>query len=96
MTAYLIVDTDLTHPDIYEEYKRQAKPLAEQYGGEYLVRGGAMTVKEADLWQPHRMVVVRFPSAENARNFYDSPEYQKVLAISKQSARRTVVLVEGF
>ena len=30
MPAYLIVDTDLTAPERYEDYKRQAKPLAEQ------------------------------------------------------------------
>ena len=34
MAAYLSVDTDLTNPDRYEDYKRQAKPLAEQYGGQ--------------------------------------------------------------
>lgn len=96
MSAYLIVDTDLTDPDRYEDYKRQAKPLAEQYGGEYLVRGGAMSIKENDLWSPTRMVVVRFPSTEKAQAFYESTEYQKILQISKASARRTVVLVEGF
>jgi len=42
------------------------------------------------------MVVVRFPSTEKAKAFYESPEYQKILDISKESARRTVVLVEGF
>ncbi len=96
MAAFLIVDTELTQPERYEDYKRQAKPLAEQYGGEYLVRGGAMDVKENDLWAPARMVVVRFPSTEKAQAFYNSPEYQKILAISQESARRTVVLVEGF
>lgn len=96
MTAYLVVDTDLTNPERYEDYKRLAKPLAEQYGGEYLVRGGAMVVKENDLWTPTRMVVVRFPSTEKAKAFYESAEYQKILSISKDSARRTVVLVEGF
>lgn len=96
MAAYLIVDTDLTHPERYEDYKREAKPLAERYGGEYLVRGGAMTIQENDLWTPTRMVVVRFPSADQARAFYESAEYQKILAISKASARRTVVLVEGL
>jgi uncharacterized protein (DUF1330 family) len=96
MPAYLIVDTDLTHPERYEDYKRQAKPLAEQYGGEYLVRGGAMDLKEHDLWRPTRMVVVRFPSTEKAQAFYHSPEYQEVLKISKEAARRTVVLVEGL
>ena len=70
MPAYLIVDTDLTAPERYEDYKRQAKPLAEQYGGEYLVRGGAMDLKENDLWSPTRMVVVRFPSVEKAQAFY--------------------------
>jgi uncharacterized protein (DUF1330 family) len=96
MAAYLVVDTELTHPDLYEDYKRQAKPLAEQHGGEYLARGGAMTLKETDLWQPQRLVIIRFPSAEQANRFYDSPEYQKVLQISKQAARRTVVVLEGL
>lgn len=96
MAAYLIVDTELTQPERYEDYKRQAKPLAEQYGGEYLVRGGAMDLKESDLWKPQRMVVVRFPSVEKAQAFYNSSEYQQVLQISKESARRTVVLVEGL
>ncbi len=96
MAAYLIVDSDLTRPERYEDYKRQAKPLAEQYGGEYLVRGGAMAIQENDLWSPTRMVVVRFPSVEKAKAFYESAEYQQVLLISKESARRTVVLVEGL
>ena len=70
--------------------------LAEQHGGEYLARGGAMSLKETDLWKPQRLVIIRFPSAEQANRFYDSPEYQKVLQISKQAARRTVVVLEGL
>lgn len=96
MSAYLVVDTDLTHPERYEDYKRLAKPLVEQYGGEYLARGGDITRKETDLWDPVRLVLIRFPSADQARRFYDSSEYQKVLQISKESARRTVVILEGI
>ena len=95
MAAYLVVDSHLTDPTLYEQYKLQAKPLAEKHGGEYLVRGGNMVVKESALWSPTRMVLVRFPSMEQAQAFYDSPEYQKVLEISKQSAQRSVVIVEG-
>ena len=40
MAAYLVVDTDLTNPEAYEEYKLKARPIAEKYGGEYLARGG--------------------------------------------------------
>lgn len=96
MTAYLVVDSQLTDPVLYEQYKVRAKPIAEKYGGEYLARGGEMTLKETDLWSPTRMVLIRFPSAEQANRFYDSPEYQEVLKISKQSARRTVLVLEGL
>ena len=95
MAAYLIADTQLTDPEVYEEYKRKARPLAEQHGGEYVVRGGDMILKEADLWSPSRLVVVRFPSVDKARAFYESAEYQHALGISRRSARRTVVIVEG-
>jgi len=95
MAAYLVVDTLLDNPELYEDYKRLARPLAERFGGEYLARGGEMTLKETDLWSPTRLVLVRFPDAQSANRFYDSPEYQEVLKISKQSARRTVVVLEG-
>lgn len=95
MTAYLVVDTDLTNPELYETYKLKARPIAESYGGEYLARGGAMSLKETTLWSPKRMVLVKFPSAEQAEKFYQSPEYQEVLKISLQSAKRTVFILEG-
>ena len=96
MTAYLVVDSHLTDPTLYEQYKLQARPLAEKHGGQYLARGGAMSVKESALWSPRRMVLIRFPSVAQAEAFYQSPEYQKVLQISKQSAERTVVILEGI
>lgn len=96
MTAYLVVDTDLTNPELYETYKLKAKPIAEKFGGEYLARGGAMSVKENKLWSPTRMVLVKFQSKEQAEKFYNDAEYQEVLKISAQSANRTVVIIEGI
>ena len=96
MSAFLVVDTDLIDPEHYELYKQQAKPIAEQYGGQYLARGGAMEFLETDLWRPHRMVLIRFDSAKQARRFYHSPEYQAVLPISRKAARRTLILLEGL
>ena len=40
MPAYLVVDSQLTDPEHYEQYKLRAKPIVEQFGGEYLARGG--------------------------------------------------------
>lgn len=96
MATYLIVDTLLDKPELYEEYKLKAKPLVEQYGGEYLARGGQLTLRETDLWSPTRMVLIRFPDSQSANLFYDSAEYQAILPISRQSARRTMIMLEGI
>jgi len=96
MAAYLVVDTVLTNPDLYETYKAKARPLAEKYGGRYLARGGKLSIKEDALWTPTRMVLVEFPTAADAHAFYGSDEYQKLLEVSRQSANRTVVVLEGI
>lgn len=96
MAAYLVVDTELTKPEMYETYKLKAKPLVEKYGGEYLARGGQLSVKESKLWTPTRMVLIRFPSVADAETFYHSDEYQEVLQIGLQSANRTLFILEGL
>ena len=96
MAAYLIVDTVLEDPGLYEEYKSKARPIVERFGGEYLARGGSMTLRETDLWSPQRLVLVRFPDVETANRCLDSIEYQEILQISKRSARRSVVIVDGL
>jgi uncharacterized protein (DUF1330 family) len=95
MAAYLIVDTLLNDAGLYEEYKLKVKPLVERFGGEYLARGGRMTLRETDLWSPSRLVLIRFSDVQTANRFLDSFEYQQILTISKKSARRTAVVLEG-
>lgn len=95
MAAYLIADTHLTDPAQYEEYKVRAKAAAEKYGGQYLARGGQLSIKESDLWSPTRIVIIRFESYAQANQFYDSADYQSVLPYSQRAAKRTVLIVEG-
>jgi uncharacterized protein (DUF1330 family) len=96
MAAYLLVDTLLDNADLYEQYKLKAKPLIEKFGGEYLARGGRMTLRETDLWSPSRLVLIRFSDVETANRCLDSVEYQQILPISKKSARRTAIVLEGL
>ena len=95
MAAYLIVDTLLSDAALYEQYKLKARALIEKFGGEYLARGGHMTLRETELWSPSRLVLVKFPDVETANRCLDSIEYQQIFAISKKSARRTAVILEG-
>ena len=70
--AYLIADTKIHDPEKYEVYKRLAKPIVEEFGGEYIVREGRLDVAQADLWSPSRLVVIRFPNRDAALAFLSS------------------------
>jgi uncharacterized protein (DUF1330 family) len=96
MPAYLIVDTLIENADEYEKYKALAKPIAEQYGGVYRVRGGEMDVIETDLWSPTRMVIIEFPDMQSARAFVDSEEYAPVKPLRRNNARCTLVILDGL
>lgn len=94
MSAYIIADVDVTDPQQYEEYKRWSSAAMQTHGAEVLVRGGAATVLEGD-WQPSRIVVLRFPSVEAARAFYDSPEYRRAREARAGAAVMRMIAVEG-
>lgn len=94
MSAFLVVDVTVHDTDRYMEYARQAHPLVEKHGGRYQVRGGETRVLEGD-WHPQRLVVVEFPSRENALAFVNDPGYVEVAAIRHASATTNMVLAEG-
>ena len=94
MTAYVIVDINVTDPVHYEEYKKLASPTVELYGGRYIARGGRTETLEGD-WMPSRLVILQFDSIDQARKWLDSPEYSAVKAIRHQTADSRMVVVEG-
>lgn len=94
MPAYLIAEVDVADTAAYEEYKKFTPGAVAAYGGKFIVRGGTVDSKEGG-WKPARLVVVEFASMEQARKFYDSPEYAPALAIRLKAAKSRLVLVEG-
>ena len=95
MSAWLVVDTKITNPEAYEEYKALAGPMVAKHGGTYRARGGELDVVEDDLWSPTRIVIVEFPDIEAARLFAYSEYYAPVAAIRHANADCTVVIVDG-
>ena len=75
MPAYIIVDVEMTEKEGYEEYRSQVPATIAAYGGRFLVRGGALEVLEG-TWSPKRCVILEFPSLEQAKAWYHSPEYK--------------------
>jgi uncharacterized protein (DUF1330 family) len=94
MPAYLISTIEVTDPAGYEEYRRLVAPVLARYGGKFIVRGGKIDYLEG-TWQPKRVVVVQFDSAQQARAFSDSPEYAPAKAIRQRTSNSSVIVVEG-
>ena len=95
MPAYAIFDIVVTDPERYEDYKKLAPPAIAAYGGKYLVRGGQLDALEGD-WNPSRIVVLEFPTAEHAKAWIDSPEYREARALRHATASTNAILVEGL
>jgi uncharacterized protein (DUF1330 family) len=94
MPAYVIGEVEIADLQAYQEYAKRVPETIAKHGGRYLVRGGAVESKEGG-WNPKRVVVLEFPTMDQARKWYHSPEYGPVLAIRLKCAEAKLILVEG-
>jgi uncharacterized protein (DUF1330 family) len=93
--AYIIVEVNITDPEQFKQYMAHAPACVKAAGGEYLVRGGKHEALEGD-WQPHRVVLLKFPSYEQAKSFYDDGPYREVRKLRLGATDYfNMVLVEG-
>lgn len=95
MKAYFIANITVTDAEAFKEYQVAVPQTIADYGGRYLIRGGAAEQVEGD-WMPNRIVVLEFPDKETAKKWYHSPEYQKVLPVRLANATGSAILVEGI
>jgi uncharacterized protein (DUF1330 family) len=94
MTAYAIVNVEVTDSAGYAEYSKSAPATIAAFGGRFLTRGGATDVLEGE-WIPKRVVVLEFPDVATLKAWYYSAEYQKLLGVRKRTARSDFVIIEG-
>jgi uncharacterized protein (DUF1330 family) len=93
--AYIIVEMNITNLDQYKKYMASAQEAVKAAGGEYLARGGRHETLEGD-WKPHRVGVLRFPSFEQAKAFYDGEQYTQSRKLRAGATEYfNMVLVEG-
>jgi uncharacterized protein (DUF1330 family) len=94
MKAYVIVTVAVQDPERYKDYIKAATPTVAAHGGRYIVRGGRAEKLEGDV-TINRIVVLEFPSYQQAKNWYESAEYRAALAIRQSFATGSLILVEG-
>jgi uncharacterized protein (DUF1330 family) len=94
MAAYVIVEVEVLDKEKYDVYRPLAAKAIAQYGGKYIVRGGPSEALEG-TWTPGRLVILEFASPDQAKAWYNSPEYREARALRKGAARVQMVAVEG-
>ena len=94
MAGYIIADVQVHEPEEYEEYRRQVMPTLERYGGRFLVRGGKTETLEGE-WTPGRLVVIEFESAERAKEWWASAEYERPKALRQRLSTTNMIMAEG-
>ena len=94
MPAYIIAEVDVTDPAGFEEYRKQVPATIQKYGGRYVVRGGNTKTLEGG-WAPKRLVVIEFPSVEQAQRWYDCEEYRAPKTLRIKTTHSRLILAEG-
>jgi uncharacterized protein (DUF1330 family) len=95
MFGYIIASINVHDPREYREYLAGFMDAFRPYDGEILVATDNSEVLEGE-WPAKRTVVLKFPSVDIAKEWYESKEYQKVAQHRFRSARSNVILVDGF
>jgi uncharacterized protein (DUF1330 family) len=94
MSAYIIVEIEVTDPAGYEQYKNLAGETVEKYGGKYIVRGGKTEVLEGN-WKPKRIVILEFPTVTHAKEWLNSEEYREPRKMRHRTAKTNMLVIEG-
>ncbi|KQV58370.1 MULTISPECIES: DUF1330 domain-containing protein [unclassified Caulobacter] len=94
MTAYFVLDLTIRDFRGFAPYMAAIPAFIEKHGGRYIVQGAEPLVMEGD-WTPERVVVIEFPSRENAEAFLNDPERQDLFAIRHRTTTSKLILVDG-
>jgi len=95
MSAYIIAQITIHDRAEYEKYSAGFLEVFSSFKGELLVVSEDPIVVEGD-WPYTRTVLLRFPSADEARRWYESPEYQTLAQHRFRASKANAVIVEGL
>ena len=94
MSGYLIANYKITNPQAYKAYGAAVGTTILAHGGEILVAGPGSEIVEGS---PEPVsVIVKFPSVQALREWYDSPEYRAIIHHRLDNTEGTMVFAGAF
>ncbi len=94
MSCYFIAQIKIRDPREYQHYLDGFDEVFSHYRGEVVAVDDTPVVLEGE-WPYTRAVVIRFPNEDEARRWYESPEYQGLAAHRVNASNADIILVHG-
>ena len=93
--GYWVACVNVKNQDEFKKYVDLAGPAINLHGGKFLVRGGKVFNIEGKQYE--RIVVSVFDSPENAKECYESKEYQHAYSfLNDEVVDRIIHIAEGL
>jgi uncharacterized protein (DUF1330 family) len=98
MPAYIVALVDVKDPERYKEYGEAWNygSFMGDYAGEFVVINDPEEAEVIEGDWSSRLIIMKFPDAEKARAWYDSPEYHDVRKIRWAHSTTNMALFPGF
>ena len=95
MPVYIVASIKVEDWDEYKKYQDGFLDIFTRYKGELLAVSDEPQVIEGE-WPFTRAVIIRFPDEEEARRWYQSPEYQALSQHRWRASKGAVIAFQGF
>ena len=96
MAAYIIGHVEVRDTAWTVQYLPKTTALVQKHGGKLLAGSGcAMESLEGEGKLPSAIIVLEFPSMEQAKAWYHDPEYAPLIKLRQKAAKGKLVIVEG-
>ena len=94
MSAYLIIQAQLTDKEKFQAYTQVVPSIVKAFGGEYIAMDSSPDIFEGG--NVGSVVISKWPSKEAAHTFWHSEEYKKALPLRANTGTFSVSLVNGI
>jgi uncharacterized protein (DUF1330 family) len=94
MAAYLIVRLAVFEPSRLGAYLEATPSVVAKYRGTFIARGGTTVTLEGPE-ETRRIVIVEFPTLDDAQAFYHSPEYAAARKLREDFTSAEFIAVDG-
>ena len=79
--------------EAFEAYQHIAEPIIKKYGGKTVFVSSGVEAGDGD-WSPLGISLVEFKNSDQARKWYNSPEYQAVIGQRLASTDSNTVFID--